>query len=61
MSNQNFKNVPPTKFDFHQIFKHFENLRIFYNGIRELFYVLFYNVHKEYMFTIEIKDVHWAP
>ena len=52
MDDRFFKNLPLTKFDFHKNFENFENSEIFY----EIRNVLFYNVHKENMFTIEIKD-----
>ena len=46
MKDKNFKFLSPPKFDFHQIFEHFENPRNFLL-IRELVFVLFYDVHKE--------------
>ena len=46
MNDQNFKYLSPSKFDLHYIFC--ENPRIIF--------VLFYDVHKENMFTINLED-----
>ena len=49
------------KFKENLIFKNFENPPLFCK-IREIFCLfLFYNVHKESMFTIEIEDGREAP
>jgi len=54
----NFKNKPPTKFDFYSILKIHE---IFFYKLRATFYLLCYKVYKEKMFTIEIEDGLGAP
>ena len=53
MNYQNFKYLSQSKFDLHKIFKKFENPRIIF--------VLFYDVHKENMFTINLEDRREAP
>ena len=53
MNDQNFKYLCPSKFDLHLIFENFENPRIFF--------VLFHDVHKENMFTINLEDGREAP
>ena len=60
MNDQNFKIMPPSKFDFHLIFENFENPQNFLIKSAN-FFVLFYNVHKENMFTIEKEDGREAP
>jgi len=52
------------KYCLHQtsLFEHFENHRNFFYKLREIFYLfLFYNVHKENMFTIDMKYGREAP
>ena len=51
MNDQNFKYLSPSKFDVHKILC--ENPRIIF--------VLFYDVHKENMFTINLEDGREAP
>ena len=54
MNDQNFKYLSTSKFDLHEIHEIFcENPRIIF--------VLFYDVYKESMFTINLEDGREAP
>ena len=54
MNDQNFKYLSTSKFDLHEIHEIFcENPRIIF--------VLFYDVHKENMFTANLEDGREAP
>ena len=58
MIDRNFKISLLTKFNFHKIFKIHET---FVWNLRTFFVIVFYNVHKEKMFTIEIEYGRKAP
>ena len=60
MNDQNFKYLSPSKFDLHKVFENFENPRFFCENPRIIF-VLFYDVRKENMFTINLEDGREAP
>ena len=55
MNDQNLKYLSPSKFDLHEIFENFENPRNFCEYPLIIF-VLFYDVHKENTFTINLED-----
>ena len=60
MNDQNCKYLSPLKFDLHYIFENFENPPNFCENPQTIF-VLFYDVHKENMFTINLEDGREAP
>ena len=59
MNHQNFKYLSPSKFDcrFFKIMK----IREFFCENPRIIFVLFYDVHKENMFTINLGDGREAP
>ena len=60
MNDQNFKYLSPSKFDLHYVFDNFEIHEFFCENPRIIF-VLFNDVHKENMFTINLEDGREAP
>ena len=55
MNDQNFKYLSPSKFDFHLIFKNFENPRNFLLKSANIFCFAFTMYTKRTMFTIKIE------
>ena len=60
MNDQNFKYLSPSKFDLQKFLKILKIHEIFCENPRIIF-VLFYDVHKENMFTNNLEDGREAP
>ena len=60
MNDQSFKYLFPSKFDLHKFLKILKIHEIFCENPRITF-VLFYVVHKENMFTINLEDGREVP